>query len=88
MDRILVGAEAAAYLKTHVVQEVVDTCRGVKRTIHSRPSTALELEVIIKLIDLQIAERLIVEGADISDFTAELYSSRVHVVRAIREVSK
>lgn len=82
MNRILVGAEAAEYLKAHVVQEAVETCRGVKLTIHARPSTKLELEVIVKLIDSLIAD------CQPEELEMNLYSARLHVVRAIREAAK
>lgn len=88
MDRILVGAEAAAYLKSHVTQHVQETGKGIRVTIDRSPNVQkLELEAIVKLVDSLIAERVSFEGYDISDFTANLYSSRGHLVRAIKEVA-
>lgn len=87
-DRILVGAAAAAYLKANpLTQHVQETCKGVRITVKPNLPTEVELEVIVSLIDLQISDRVKIEGADISDFTANLYSSRSHLMRAIREVS-
>lgn len=89
MNEILVGAAAAAYLKANPIsQHVQETCKGVRITVKPNLPTKLELEVIVGLIDLQIALRVRIEGHNISDFTSNLYSSRSHLMRAIREVAE
>lgn len=50
--------------------------------------TATTLTAIVAQIDSLIADQLPDEGSDISDFTAELYSSRLHAVRAIARIDQ
>jgi len=86
MSEILVGAAAAAYLKANpsMTQHAQPTCKGVKVTVNPRKQTTTMLELVIlrNLIDSLIADKLPEE------VEMNLYSARLHVVRAIREVAK
>ena len=81
-DRVLVGKEAAEFLKSRMTQTVQETCRGVKITIDPMPNTKrLEMEVIVRLIDSLIADD------QPEELEANLYSARLHMVRALKEVA-
>lgn len=71
-----------------MTQTAIETMRGVRITINPASKTnKLELEVLIKLTDSMIADRVRFENEDISDLTANLYSSRSHLVRALKEIA-
>jgi len=70
-----------------MTQHIQETCRGLRVTVDPKMPTELELEVIVKLVDSLIDERIPHEGATISDFTAHLMSARSHLLRAMREVA-
>jgi len=82
MDRILVGAEAAEYLKSHVTQHVQETGKGIRITIDRSPNVQkLELGAILALIDSALADK------PNEEVEANLYSARLHMKRALQEVA-
>lgn len=71
-----------------MAQRVQETCKGIRITIDPHKNTTVnELKAVIAILDDLISERHVTEKEEISDFTANLYSSRSHLMRAIREVA-